>query len=76
MVVVGPQPLVGHELDVSHGLEDVNVEQFLAIGTVEALDEGVLIGLAGLDVAELDRLLLAPFGEDLRGQLRSAWGRR
>jgi hypothetical protein len=47
VVVVGPQPLVGHDLDVGDGLEDVGVEQFLTLGAVEALDERMLIGLAG-----------------------------
>jgi hypothetical protein len=69
IVVVGSQPLVRDRLDLGQGREDVGVEHLLAVRAVEAFDEGVLIGLAGLDVAELDRVLLTPVREDLRGEL-------
>jgi len=67
--VVREQPLVGQRLDLAERLEDIRIENFLAVGAVEALDEGVLIRLAGLDVAQGDLLRVAPRGEDLRGEL-------
>jgi hypothetical protein len=44
-------------------VEHVRIEHFVAVRSVEALDVGVLIGLAGLDEAQFDALRLAPLGE-------------
>jgi hypothetical protein len=44
-------------LDVAHRCEEVRVEDFGPVGAIEAFDEGVLIGLARLDVADGDALL-------------------
>ena len=67
--VVGREPLVGKLLHLADRREDVRVEDFLAIGPVKALDEGVLIGLARLDVAERDPVHRAPRREGLGGEL-------
>jgi hypothetical protein len=45
------------------------VKDFRPIGAIEAFDEGVLIGLAGLDVAQFNTHHRAPGGKSLRGQL-------
>ncbi len=58
-VVVGEQPLVRERLHLGERGEDVSVEDFVAVGAVETLDEGVLIGLAGLDETQLDIVRLA-----------------
>jgi hypothetical protein len=47
-VVVG-QPVIGRVLDLADCVEQPGVEDLLAEAAVEALDEGVLVGLAGLD---------------------------
>jgi hypothetical protein len=58
-------------LDLAERREDIGIEHLLAVGPIEALDERVLIGLAGLDVAQSDLLGRAPGREDLRGELRA-----
>jgi hypothetical protein len=49
--------------------EEVGVEHLLPIAAVESLNVGVLIGLAGLDVADLDAVGLAPVGVGLGEEL-------
>jgi len=51
--------------------EQPSVEHFLAIRSVEALDVGVLIRLAGLDVVDQDAVGLAPAHEDVTEELRA-----
>jgi hypothetical protein len=46
--------------DVTHPLErleQICIQHFFGVGTTEAIDERVLIGLAGLDVVQIDLLL-------------------
>jgi len=45
--------------DLIEVLEHAGVKRLLAIGRVEALDAGVLVELARLDVARLDPVALA-----------------
>lgn len=45
--IVGPEPLLREALHVLQGLEEIEIEHFVAIGAVEALDERVLIRVAG-----------------------------
>jgi hypothetical protein len=66
--VVGPQPVIGQQADLLDRFKDVGAEHFLAIAAIEALDVGILIRLARLDVAQLDALSLAPVDERLGGQ--------
>lgn len=68
-LVVLVQPVIGDRAHLVDRLEHVRVEHFIAIGLVEAFDERVLIGLAGLDEAQLDPSLVAPLGECNRCQL-------
>jgi len=46
-----------------------SVKDFRLIGTIEAFDESVVIGLAELDVAQFNVHHRAPSGKSLRGQL-------
>ena len=62
-LVVAIEP-VGRDLPhLVERIEQVRAQNLFAVGAVEALDVGVLIGLAGLDEAQLDVLLLAPVGK-------------
>jgi hypothetical protein len=64
-VVIG-QPLGGDGLDLLEVGEQMCIEHFRAVRSVETLDKGVLIGLARLDVLNRDAFGRGPFGECLR----------
>lgn len=68
--VVALEPVAGELLDIGDGLEQVGVEHLFAVATVEALDEGIVVGLAGLNEADLDLLGTAPLGKSLAGELQ------
>ena len=68
--VVVDQPLLADHLALRDRLENVGIEHLLAVGPVKTLDEGVLIGLAGLDEAGLDPVRPAPLVEDLGREFR------
>jgi hypothetical protein len=68
--VVVHQPLVSSCLHLADRVEEPRVEHLLAEAAVEALDERVLIGLARLDVQQLDPVLLGRVGNRVGGQLR------
>jgi hypothetical protein len=59
-MVVGPEPLGGNLLRLLDAFENVQVQPFVPNRPVVALDVGVLLGLAGLDVRQGDALLLGP----------------
>ncbi len=67
--VVGREPRVGDLAHLLERVEEVRVEDLFAEVSIEPLDEGVLIGLPGLDVADGNALRRAPVHEGLRGQL-------
>lgn len=69
--VVGREPSSGDLAHLIEIFEHVCVEHFAAIGTIEAFDVGVLVGLAGLDVAQLHGVRLAPVDEGLGDQFRT-----
>ena len=52
-------------------IEQVCIQHLLAVGAIESLDKGILVGLTRLDVVQLDLLLFAPFGERVGGELGS-----
>lgn len=54
VLVVVDQPLVGNGLDLFQVGEQMSVEHFGSVRSVETLNEGILIRLAGLDVAHCD----------------------
>jgi hypothetical protein len=64
---VGPR--LGDFARLPEGVEEVRVEDLFAKRTIEPLDEGVLIRLPGLDVANADPLRRAPLDEGLGGEL-------
>src|SRR5215813_10482507 len=68
---VDRQPSLGDRADLIEGLEEMRVEDLLTIGAIEALDEGILIGLAGLNVAQADPLSRTPLDEGLGDELRA-----
>lgn len=59
LVVVGEEAVccLTHLIEIA---EQIKIEHGVAERSVEALDEGVLVGFARLDVADLDRLIDAP----------------
>jgi hypothetical protein len=64
--VVGREPGVGDLPHLVEGVEEIGVEDLLAKRAIEPLDEGILIRLPGLDVADTDTLRPAPLGEGFR----------
>lgn len=59
VVVVAPQGDLAAR--VVQGVEDLLVQQLIAQAAVEAFDERVLLGLAGINVVPGDVVLLGPF---------------
>ena len=70
LVVVNP-PGFDEELSIGQIGEPVGVEAFVPKAAIEALDEGVLDWLTGIDELQLDVVLVGPLVEDLTGQLRA-----
>ena len=58
--VVGLEPGLSNRADLVERFEEMGIEHLLAERPVEALDEGILVWFAGLDVAEPDALGRAP----------------
>src|SRR5205085_4734311 len=65
------EPFVADTLQLCDRSNQPRVEHVAAIRAVEALDVGVLVGLAGLDVTDVDLLFLAPVGKCPGGKLRA-----
>ena len=70
-LVVAAQPIFGDFARVDERLEEVCVEHFATEAAIEAFDERVLVGFAGLDVEDLDAFAATPIGEGLAQELRS-----
>ena len=73
-IVVIVLPRVQHNSDLGEGGEQRLVQQLVAQAGVEALDEGILGGLAGSDVVPLDLDLMAPAQHRHAGQLGAVVG--
>ena len=69
-VVVAP-PGLQHGAGVRQRAEQRLVEQLVAQPAVEALDEAVLLRLAGRDVVPADAGLVGPGEDGVGGQLRA-----
>ena len=69
-VIVVAAPGFGDPVGIGEAMEQVLVEAFVPKPPVEALDEGVLHRLARLDVVPLDAVILRPFQDGVRGELR------
>ena len=59
--VVLLHPLLGLLSDFAQLLKHKHVEHRFAVAAIEPLDEGILIGLAGLDVADRDAAGSTPY---------------
>jgi hypothetical protein len=70
-LVVPLRPFSGDLADLAQRVEQAGAHDFLATGPAEALDAGVLVGLARLDEADLDVLIAAPVGQSSTGLLRA-----
>jgi hypothetical protein len=69
--VVNSEPFVGEQLNLLDRFKDVLIKHLVAISPIEALDEGILIGLAGSDVQPRDVSLLTPFLKTRSSELRA-----
>lgn len=58
--IVFLQPLLSHFSRFGEGTEEIKVQDVLPIGTVEALDVGVLCRIARLDEIEQHVVLFSP----------------
>ena len=67
--VIDREPGLGDGPNLVERVEEVGVQDLLAKRPVEALDEGVLIGLARLNVAQSNPLRRAPVHKRLGGEL-------
>lgn len=67
-LVVFEHPSPGELPDLSQAGKEPSVEHLGTVGPIEALDEGVLVRFAGLDVVDEDAVPGTPFGEP-----RSFW---
>jgi hypothetical protein len=70
-VVVLMTPVIDEQTGFLEGAEPVLVKAVIAEGAVEGLDEGVLDGLAGLDVVEVNLAPLSPEVKRLARELRA-----
>jgi hypothetical protein len=66
--VVQLQPTFRNQSHLLQAIEHVGVEHFVAVRAIEAFDKGVLLGLAGLNEAHRDPVLITPVDEGLRPQ--------
>lgn len=74
MLVVVDEEAPRRFANVIQACEQVAIEHVLAVGAVEALDVGVLVGFAGLDVLDRHPIGLGPRGERLAQELRAVVG--
>jgi len=66
-VVVVVAPKGQRSTGICQAVEDLLVQAFVAQAAVEALNEGVLLRLAGGDVMPLDAIILRPFQDSFAG---------
>jgi hypothetical protein len=65
-LVVLRYPGFGEIPNLGNRIEQIGIEHFFSIGSVEALDKGVLIRLTRLDVPQLDLSPFTPLGRRWR----------
>jgi hypothetical protein len=76
LMVVAVAPVLGHAAHLVQAGEDVAVQHLGAEGAIEALNVGILGRLAGLDVQQLDAVLLSPLPQRGTDELRPVSRRR
>jgi hypothetical protein len=69
IVVVAPEGQLTPS--VIQAVEDLLVQKFVPEATVEAFDEGILLGLARVDVVPRHAILVGPFQDGPTGELVS-----
>jgi hypothetical protein len=69
--IVASHPFMGDLADFVERFEHPGIQDLGAIRSVEALNECVLIRLAGLNKAQFDPLAFAPVGKILRSEFRA-----
>ena len=72
LFVVASQPSIGLRLNLTDRIEQTRIEHLGAKASVEAFDEGSLVGLAGLDERQPDTLIPGLVHKGMRGHLRAA----
>ena len=72
LFVVVSQPGIGLRLNLIGQIEQTRIEHLGAKASVEAFDEGSLVGLAGLDERQPDTLIPGLVHKGMRGHLRAA----
>ncbi len=65
LLVVNDEPALGQRACLRQRLEEMRIEHLGAIGAIEALDVGILIGLARLDVVEVNPAFVRPLDQRL-----------
>ena len=73
-MVVLVAPVIDEEASFGQGTEPMLVETVITEGAVEAFDEGILHGFAGLDVVKGDVVGLSPEMESAAGKLGAVIG--
>ena len=69
VVIVAPERQLAP--DVVQGVEDLLVQELVAQAAVAALDEGILLGLARVDVMRGHPVLVGPLQDGAAGELRA-----
>jgi hypothetical protein len=62
--VVRLDPGLGNLPSLFQIIKQIGIEHFMTIGSVEAFNEGILLGLPRLNVFEFYSLAFAPFRKD------------
>ena len=68
--VVINQPLVSDGLNLFKIGKKIRIKHLSAVSPIKALDKGILVWLAWLDILDGDTFGRCPFGEHLRDQFR------
>ena len=63
-MIIRPKPFRGDLLHLPYAVKNVQIKPFMPDRSIVALDIGVLLRLAGLDVVLSDSSSFGPFGED------------
>ena len=71
LVVITLQPFGTDLPDLVERLEHIGIQHFGPIGSIEALDECILIGSARLDIPQVNAPVRTPGHESVGDQLRA-----
>lgn len=68
IVIVSPERQFA--AGIIEGVEDLLIQQLVSQAAVEALDEAILLRLAGIDVMPINVVIAGPFQDRPAGELR------